>query len=204
MSQRSGQSLIDVLIASALGAILLVGALSVLAPALRGSSAAEDAQDGSAAARGLLDGVRSLAAHDWDAVASLTPGSPYHLTYSSTSTSVAAGTDTALASSTGVIRSFSVSPVRRNSTGSYVPSGGYVDSSTLALSVSYRVPPSTAKTMSTFLVRAAGSQAAVQTDWSGGDGETAASTSLSNTFASSTGVDVSTTTGSIVLDSLFD
>lgn len=93
MHPRSGQSLIDVLIASAIGAILLVGALSVLAPALRGGSDAQKALDGASAARGLLDGVRSLAQSNWNAVASLTAGSPYYLQQTATGTNVIAGTE---------------------------------------------------------------------------------------------------------------
>lgn len=96
---RSGQSLIDVLIASGLGAILLVGALSVLAPALRGTSDAEYAQDGAAYARGLQDSVRALAAANWNAVASLTPGATYYLEQNATSASVVSGVE----SSSGVI-----------------------------------------------------------------------------------------------------
>lgn len=92
-SSRSGQSLIDVLIASGVGAILLVGALSVLTPALRGTRDAERSQDGAALARGLQDAVRSLAASDWNNVASLTLGSPYYVQYSGASSTIVAGTE---------------------------------------------------------------------------------------------------------------
>lgn len=199
ISPRSGQSLIDVLIASALGALLLVGALSVLAPALRGGSDAEHAQDGAAAARGMIDGVRSLAASDWSALFSLTPGNSYHLTYSSTSTTVVPGVDTSMATTTGILRAFSVAHVRRNSGGAVISSGGYVDSSTLALSVAYSAPHAASRTISTFLTRTARSNAIFQTDWSGGTGQTSATTTPGNTYASSTGLNVSTTTGSVLL-----
>jgi type II secretory pathway pseudopilin PulG len=199
MQRRSGQSLIDVLIASALGALLLVGALSVLAPALRGSKAAETAQNGAVAARGVIDGVRSLASSDWEAVSSLTPGSPYHLVHSSTSTTIVAGEDTSLASSTGMTTFFTVNPVRRNSSGAYVSSGGFEDASTLAMTVSYEVPGAQPRTVSTFLTRSL-SRAYVQTDWSGGSGQTAATTEFGNEFADHLDIDFSTTTGSIVLD----
>lgn len=72
---RSGQTLIDVLIASGVGAILLVGALSVLTPALRGSSDAQMAQTGAALARGLQDGARSFANGNWSALSVIPQGS---------------------------------------------------------------------------------------------------------------------------------
>lgn len=195
--KRSGQSLIDVLIASALGAILLVGALTVLAPALRGSSAAEKAQEGSTTARGLLDGVRSLAASNWSTIASLTPGNPYYLEYSTTSTTVVPGIYTA--SSTGMRSSFAIAEVRRNSGGAYVSSGGYVDPSTLSVSVSYASPGVATKTVSSFVTRSQ-SRAFIQTDWSGGGGVTAATTTPVNVFSDSTGINFSTTTGSFMLE----
>lgn len=199
VSLRAGQTLIDVLIASGLGAILLVGALAVLAPALRGSSAAERAQEGSIAARGLLDGVRSLAASNWSTIANLTPGAPYYLTYSSTSTTVVAGIDSSMATSTGLLKSFSTAAVRRNSSGAYVSSGGYVDSSTLSIAVAYSAPGVATKTVSTFITRSQ-SRATIQTDWSGGSGFTTATTTPVSVFASSTGINVSTTTGSFILN----
>lgn len=91
---RSGQSLLDVLIASALGALLLVGSLSLLAPSLKGSSAAERAQDAAAMARGLMDSVRSLAASSWNVLAALDDDTPYYLQRTVEGTSVVPGIET--------------------------------------------------------------------------------------------------------------
>jgi type II secretory pathway pseudopilin PulG len=92
---RSGQTLIDVLIASGVGAILLVGALSVLTPALRGSSDAEMAQTGAALARGLQDSVRSVANSNWNTIAALPQGTSnrFYLIPGASSTAVATGTE---------------------------------------------------------------------------------------------------------------
>ncbi len=94
MTSRSGQSLIDVLIASALGALLLVGSLSLLAPSLKGSAAAERAQDTAAMARGLMDQARSLAASNWYAIAGLDRDTPYHLALTANGTVPVIGAQT--------------------------------------------------------------------------------------------------------------
>lgn len=98
---RSGQSLLDVLIASALGALLLVGTLSILTPSLRGSSSAEHVQNGATLSRALLDGVRSFAASNWPVVAALTPGNSYYLGYNTNSTDVVSGIETVVMAPAG-------------------------------------------------------------------------------------------------------
>ena len=93
---RSGQSLIDVLIASGVGAILLVGALAVLSPALRGSTDAQYAQTGATLARGLQDSLRSYSASNWNALAALPQGTAnrYHLGVTASGTyELATGTE---------------------------------------------------------------------------------------------------------------
>jgi hypothetical protein len=97
-------------------------------------------------------------------------------------------------------RSFKVDPVRRGSSGQYVTSGGYVDSSTLQLTITYQWPRGTAHTLTSFLTRA-GAKAMVQTDWSGGGGQNSAVTSPGNQFSTSTSIlNYATSTGSLVLD----
>lgn len=184
---RSGQSLIDVLIASGVGAILLVGALAVLTPALRGSSDAEMAQMGAALARGLADSTRSLASSDWDAVASLPQGTnnPHYLTYSATGSTPVAGTESVVTGSGTFMRSFYLEPVRRNSTGAIVLSGGNVDASTLQMVVRYQWPRGAARLAPTFLTRSR-TNAFTQGDWTGGGGFTTATTTPGNRYGTST------------------
>lgn len=197
---RSGQSLIDVLIASGIGAILLVGALSVLAPTLRGTSDAQYAQDGAAYARGLQDDVRSYAASNWNGIAALTEGSAYYIQRTATTTLVTAGTEQATSSlPQGFSRSFAVYTVNRNTSGVVVTSGGYPDLSTRRVVVTYQWPRGAARTLTTYVTRSQ-SRALVQSDWSGGAGLVTTTTNPGSQFASSTGIDIASSTGSISID----
>lgn len=94
MNARRGQSLIEILIASGIGAILLVGALSIITPALRGTSQGQYIQVGSTLARDLLDSVRSYADANWPALYSLSKGSTRYFVVPTTSPyTIATGTE---------------------------------------------------------------------------------------------------------------
>ncbi len=80
-----GQSLIEVLIAIAVGTILLGGTLAIIVPALRSNNQAQNAQGGAALARELLDNVRVWTDQDWNNLYSLTKGSSTHYYLSATS-----------------------------------------------------------------------------------------------------------------------
>jgi len=78
---RRGQSLIEVLIASAVGTVLLLGTLTIIVPALRGNSQAQHAQAAAGLARQLAESVRVWGEASWQNVYALNKGSstPYFL-----------------------------------------------------------------------------------------------------------------------------
>jgi len=201
LRDRSGQSLIDVLIASGVGAILLVGALAVLSPALRGSTDAQYAQTGSTLARGMLDRLRSHASGNWSSLAALGQGSSNHFYFSTSSTSTVAiaGIENIDDSAGTFSRSFFLEPVRRNSSGAIVPSGGFVDPSTLMATIEYQWPRGVARSIVTYLTRSR-SKGFVQDDWTGGPGLTTPATDPDNRFDLSSGISFDGSFGSIVLD----
>lgn len=197
---RSGQSLIEVLVAVAVGTLIIMGAVGILSPALKAGSSASQVQAATALAKELLEGVRSASVSNWSNIYKLSKGSgaTYVLNSTSSPFSVATGTQTVVNASTSVSRGFALDAVSRDSGGGVVSSGGSIDPSTLLVTVWYSWPNGGAsKTLQALIMRPSAGVWS-QTDWSGGAtaGGYAAS-GTDNRFASSSNVDVATTTGSI-------
>jgi hypothetical protein len=75
-SSRSGQSIIEVLIAIAIGVILVGGAASLIAPSLKSNTQAVNIQQGTTLATGLMNNVKVFAEANWNNLLSLATGSP--------------------------------------------------------------------------------------------------------------------------------
>lgn len=103
---RAGQSLIEVLVAAAVGTILIVGAVTVIVPAIRGNTQAQFAEVATGLARELLDTTQAAATGNWSTLYSLSKGSTssYFLITSVSPFTVATGTESvALDGNTGLI-----------------------------------------------------------------------------------------------------
>ncbi len=197
---RRGQSISEVLIAIVVGAIFMVAAVAVIAPALRENTQAGNVQEGATVAQALLDNVRVWSESGWNNITSLATGTAYqyYLVTSSSPYTATSGIQSLIVGTTTYFRYFYLSDVYRTSAGSIssVPTSNTYDPSTKQVTVVYNWTQGTTSTMSTYLTR--NTDAVIdQTDWSGGPGATSAATSVSNQFASSSNIDYSTTTGSI-------
>lgn len=95
-------------------------------------------------------------------------------------------------------RSFLLDTVSRNASGTIVSAGGSVDPSTLKITVNYSWTGAATNTLIRYLARTRNFVLS-QSDWSGGAGQTNSTTSLGNKFATSSNVDYSTSTGSLIL-----
>lgn len=82
LSRNSGQSLIEILIGIAIGAILIGGAAATITLTLRSNVQNKNIQTASTLSQAMLDRVTVFAAADWhniDVVSGIIPGSSYHL-----------------------------------------------------------------------------------------------------------------------------
>ena len=198
---RSGQSLLEVLIASAIGAILLVAAISAIVPSLRGSTDGQQAAEGATIARGLVDIVRVVADNDWHTIADLDRGTAnrYHFSTTTSPFAPVVGTEDIVTASSTYTRSFFLEPVSRTSGGDITTSGGTVDPSTLLVIVEYVTPKAATRVLRTYITRSR-TESLIQSDWSGGSGLTTPVTHPDSRFYAETDIDFSTTTGSIIID----
>ncbi len=90
---RSGQSLIEVLIALAIGAILIGTASIAMVVVLNSSTVNQNQQNASALAREMLEKVNALTSADWHNLSDLSHGSStvYYITASSSELAIIAG-----------------------------------------------------------------------------------------------------------------
>ncbi len=203
-NSRGGQSLIEVLIAVAIGAILIVTGVALIVPALQSNTQAAKVQTASSLGKELIDNVRVWSEGNWNNVLTLATGTAntYYLNTSSSpfSTSSAGSIQSLLIGTTTYERYFYLSDVYRDSSGNIVTAttaGAAYDPSTKQVTVGYNWfgGPAT-NTMTVYVVRARNTVFS-QTDWSGGPGVTSTITSTNSQFASSSNIDYSTTTGAI-------
>ncbi len=188
---KRGQSLIEILVAASVGAVLIMAAASLIAPALRINTETIQEQTAAALAKGLLDNVSVWADGNWHNIANLSTSSAYHyyLNASGSPFSSSAGDDSIVVATTTYKRFFYVDDVCRDGGGNIAspPCSGppYYDPSTKKITVGYSWPNATTATISAYLTRNS-DMVFMQTDWSGGPNQAGPITNANSQFASST------------------
>ncbi|OGY97652.1 MAG: hypothetical protein A3A43_01745 [Candidatus Liptonbacteria bacterium RIFCSPLOWO2_01_FULL_56_20] len=198
---RVGQSLVEILIAVAVGMILVVGGISVIVPALRSNTDAGRTQVAVGLGRALLDNVRAWSEADWHNITSISsgPGSHYYLNATSSPFTVAAGDESVAAATTTYRRYFYVEDVLRDASENIVTSGGVNDPSTKKVTVAYGWLTGPMNTLGTFVTRSR-NKTYQQTNWSGGGGFEGPATTTNSQFSTSTpNIDFQSIPGSITL-----
>ncbi len=196
---RSGQSLVEVLIALLVGAIMIGAGATIIAPVLRSNTQTLRTQVGAGLAKELLENVSVWADSDWNNVLALatTSANSYYLTTSTSPFSAVSGTESLQVGTTTYTRYFYLDEVTRDAGDAIVTSGGTNDPSTKKVTVIYRWPQSATNTLATYLTRARTNFVFSQTDWFGGPGQNTPVTSTDSRFSTSTSMYYTTTTGSI-------
>src|SRR5258708_978498 len=136
---RRGQSIIEVLVAVGIGAIFVIGAAALIAPALQSSKQAGKIQIGTALANELVNNVRIWSEGDWHNILNLATSSArhYYLNTSVSPFSFIYGDETVTIGSSVYLRYFYVDDVYRDSTGNITASGGTYDPSTKKVTIQY-------------------------------------------------------------------
>ncbi len=195
---RSGQSLVEVLVSIAVGIIFVVAALSVLSPALKINTEAGRIQAGAALGRDLLDRVRVWSDGDWHRIAGLATSSAnkFYLVGASPYAS-SSGEESLVVSSTTFKRFFYVDDVYRDTSDLIASNGTSYDPSTKKVTVVYKWAPLNATHTIVEYVARYRQNIFDQTDWSGGPGQSGVITSTNPRFSTSSNINYSSTTGSI-------
>lgn len=194
-ADRQGQSIAELLISIAVGAIFIAAAGGIIAPALRESSQAGNVQEGATVAQALIGDARVWSEASWSNVTALATGTAYqyHLITSSTPYVATSGAQSVVIGTTTFTSYFYLSDAYRTSAGAptTATSGNTYDPSTKFLTVVYNWVHGTTSTVGTYITRH-GDDVTDQTDWSGGPGASGAATSVGNQFSTSTNISYST------------
>lgn len=197
----SGQSLVEVLVAVALGAIFIIAAGTIIAPALKVGTEAAKIRTGTALAKELFDNVRVWSEGDWHGIFNLAAGSAnrYYLNTSISPFTSVSGEEQVTISPVTYTRFFYVEDVFRDAGGAIVTSGGTYDPSTRKVTVVYRwVPANAVHTLVGYATRYR-HNIFEQTDWSGGSGQEGPVTSVNTRFSNSSNIDAAAIIGSIII-----
>ena len=212
----SGQSLVEIIIAIAVGAILIGGATAVLIPILRSNLETRHVQIATSLAQEYLDNVQNLAESNWLNIYNLTPKGPssqFYLRATSTTYEILSGATSTVVEGRTFTRYFSIentsrnlcgaSDITTNATSSCASgpgsSGVADDPSTQKITAIVTWPESRSISKTQYLTRNI-NKVFVQTDWSAGPGQEGPITSENNQFATSTNINYTTTTGSIIIN----
>lgn len=206
-SRSRGQSLVEVLVGLAIGAIFMVGAAAVVAPALQITKQTTLIQTKAELANEDVSNIRAWAAGNWNNVLALATGTAntYYLQTATSSFIAAATTGESLSVGlSNYIRYFYLSDVFRDANGNVTStaSAATYDPSTKLITVVVNASSSQASattTISFYLTRNM-SNTFNQTSWIGGSGQAVPVTSVGTNYASSSNISI-TASGTIQLAS---
>ncbi len=208
--RRAGQSIMEILVAIGVGVIMIAAGAAIIAPALTINSTATQAQAAAAIGKELFDNVRVVSEENWQSIATSTVAttSAYHyrIDTSVTPFTIRSGDENITVGTTTYMRYFYIDDVPRVAGSPYnndvLMGGGASDPSTKLVTVVYGWSQSGGqnyrKTISGYLTRYR-NMVYVQTDWSGGPNQSGPASTTNREFATSTNIDYSTTTGSILI-----
>ncbi|MBU6141758.1 hypothetical protein KGO95_01390 [Patescibacteria group bacterium] len=200
---RSGQSIVEVLVALGIGALVLTGIGGAYVVSVRTNEFNTKSQSATIVNNSLGDEVRSFSGGNWPDLYALTTGSAntYHLTNTGGVLASAVGPETVTVNNISFTRSFYVDPVSRTAgliDATYSSSGDDPYTRKVTVTTSFPVLGAAQTVSTSFYVTRWQSFAVTQTDWSNGSGQAGPITRTNGQFFSSANVNYTGTPGSIL------
>ena len=203
---KKGQSLIEILVAIAIGIVMIGVAIAIIAPVLKSNTRTNEAKIGGMLGRELLENVKVFAERDWHNIDTLATTSLWHY-YLVTSTvtgffATSTGDESTTIATTTYTRYFYVDDVCRDASDK-IPDDAMLcvtmnDPATKKVTVVYKWPDSATNTFATYLTRFK-SRITAQTDWQKGTVPVNSSpvTTTTNSFATSSNIIYASSSGVI-------
>lgn len=192
--REQGQSLLELLLAVGVSALLIGGVAMAIALALNVTTQSKPVQGAVFVAQGVADKVAALAEEDWigniDGLSM--PPATYYITESGGAFSVTSGSDTALLDDITYTRHFTSEPVYRDASG-VIAGSGTLDPSTkkIAATAAWSQGAGTTRFTVVKYVTRSRNISTGQTDWSGGAGQVGGFTNPDKYDAADAGIDTS-------------
>lgn len=203
--KEEGQSLVEILIAVSIAAIVIGAAAYGISFILSATSVNQQRQAATALVGDLMNKARTVADANWLDIYNLADKgatSTYHVVASGTTLMVATSTQSITIDGINYTVSFSVENVSRDASDNIVTSGGTNDPSTQKITATVEWPAGggTPKFQVFDYLTRWKNRVFNQNDWSGGSGQEGPLTEPNNRFASSTSnIDTTSTLGVIKL-----
>ncbi|MDO8585250.1 MAG: prepilin-type N-terminal cleavage/methylation domain-containing protein [bacterium] len=186
-ASQGGQSLLELMVAIGISALLIGGAATVIALALRVDAVNKPLQGALFAAQGLIDNIAVLGEADWRGnIGALSPApATYYVDSLGGDLAILSGAETLVIDAVQYTRYFTIEDVTRDTTGA-IATPGTLDPSTkkITATAEWQEGVSTPKfSLVKYVARSARNTSSAQVDWSGGSGQV-------GTFAASDKYDV--------------
>src|SRR3989344_3016916 len=200
LRHRSGQSLAEVLVATAVTAILIMAAIVLISPILKSNRNIGTARVVSGLNSELTDNLRSVAESNWHNLTALSTSSAYQY-HVSTSTSpfiVVPGKEVVAIGSSTYTRYFYLEEVRRDLTSGAMTTSttnSVIDPAVFRVNVVIEAPSAApgAPLATSYIIARTQSKITIQSDWSGGAGYAGPTSETTNQFASSSNINATAT-----------
>jgi len=191
-NNRSGQSLIEMIVAMSIGILMIGTATSALFLILRSSQLSGNNQIASALNVSLSDNLTSVIEGSWNNIYGLTKGMNYFIATSSGQLVVQSGQEQISVNNIIFTRSFIVENVQRDSGGGIGAGADDPSTQKIILTTSWPIAGSNSVVSSARYVTRWRNLVFRQTDWSGGSGQEGPVSELNTRFASATSVNTNT------------
>jgi len=182
---RKGQSLIELLVAVAIGTILIGGSVALMGVSIKSYGTMKKHRQADVLMRQTAEVVQSLARSNWHSIYDLIKGDDYKISLSGNFWTISEGQETDVANEMPYKRYFQVYNVNRDASGNILETGTD-DPSTQKITIilEYDNNYISSSSISFYLTRSESNTVFRQTDWSGGEGVTGPVVSPGITFDS--------------------
>jgi len=166
-----GQSLVELLVAIAIGTILIGGSVAMIGASIRSYGTVKKHLQTNVLMRQAAEVIQSLVRSDWHSIYDLTKGSDYKITESGNVWTISAGQETDTINDVSYKRYFQIYNVDRDGNDN-ISETGTDDPSTQKITIilEYGDNYASSSSISFYLTRSEFNAIFGQTDWSGGDG----------------------------------
>lgn len=195
-----GQSLVEILVAIAVGTILIGGSAGLMGVSLKSYAGIRKHLQANVLIRQATEVIQSLARSNWHSVYDLTKASDYKVGLSGSTWTISSGQETGTVNNIPYKRYFRVYNVNRDGSGN-ISGTGSEDPSTQKITVFLQYDNNyiSSSSISFYLTRSENNKALNQTDWSGGSGQIGPISNPYNKFDTSSNINYASTTGSIYM-----
>lgn len=200
-SARKAQSLIELLVAVAVGAILIGSSTALIGVSLKSYNTIKQHLQANVLIRQEAEAIQSLARSNWHNIYGLNKQSDYQISLSASAWAISSGQETSTINNIPYKRYFQVYNVNRDGSGNIAATGtNDPNTQKITIFLDYGNNYVNSSSISFYLIRSANNKTLLQTDWSEGDGQTGPISNPGDKFDSAdSNINYASTTGSIYM-----